>query len=336
MQVGEDNAWRGMGGRSGRPRAVLLTATCMLLALALLAQRPERNAEGAGAPASHPASVRTTVTGDASAREKTGTAATVQPRPGRADGRDTGPVNAIPSRRRDFETADDLFEYSQRLLPALREGDPEAAWLMSRVVDYCAGYAADPAAFARDSATLAGRDLPATQALNAARARVDARCRRFTPADRLSQVRVRQLRLQAARGGSLAAEAELLARGEPVSTASDYGNALLDRIGSAGDAEAFGALAPAVEVPGWLSMLDQDVAPQYHAIVWQLAACRMGLDCGAQSTLMTSYCVNGGICSRRSGQGFEEFVYDAAIPRQSADLVRDAVAALVERFGGAP
>jgi len=174
------------------------------------------------------------------------------------------------------------------------------------------------------------------RALNAARARVDARCGRFTPADTLSQVRVRQLRVQAARGGSLVAEAELLARGEPVSTADDYGNALLDRIGSAGDAEAFGALAPAVDVPDWLSMLDQTVAPQYHAVVWQLAACRMGLDCGPHSTLMTSYCVNGGICSRRPEQGFEEFVYDAAIPRQSADPVRDAVAALVERFGGAP
>ncbi|TYT27530.1 hypothetical protein FZO89_07240 [Luteimonas viscosa] len=232
--------------------------------------------------------------------------------------------------------ADDLFEYSQQLVPALREGDPEAAWLMSRVVDYCAAYAADPAAFARDSATLAGRDLWAAEAMNAARARVDARCRRFTPADGLSQVRVHQLRLEAARGGSLAAEAELLARGEPVSAEGDYGNALLDRIDSAGDVEAFSALAPAVEVPDWLSMLDQDVAPQYHAIVWQLAACRMGLDCSAQSTLMTSYCVNGGICSRSSGQGFEEFVYDAAISRQSADPVRDAVAALVERFGGAP
>ncbi|WP_202839774.1 hypothetical protein [Luteimonas saliphila] len=336
MQVGEDNAWRDVGGRRWRPRTVLLAATGMLLAAGLLAHRLDRGVDGVGTSTAPPKPAPTTVAGDGARREAATPRAVEDRLRGNAPVREANPADAVPSRRRDFETTGDLFEYSQRLLPALREGDPEAAWLMSRVVDYCAVYAADPAAFARDSAALAGTGLPASEAMNAARARVDARCRRFTPADGLSQVRVRQLRLEAARGGSLAAEAELLARREPLSTASDYGNALLERIGSAGDAEAFGAMATAVDVPGWLSMLDQDVAPQYHAIVWQLAACRMGVDCGPQSTLMTSYCVNGGICSRRAGQGFEEFVYDAAVPRQSTDLVRDAVVALVDRFGGAP
>ena len=129
---------------------------------------------------------------------------------------------------------------------------------------------------------------------------------------------------------------ELLARGEPMSAGSDYAAALLGRIGAAADAEAFGALSTAVEVPQWLSLLDLDVAPQFQAIAWQLAACRMGADCGPDSMLMTSYCVNGGICSRQPEQGFEQFVHDAAIPRQSLDHVSAAVDALVDRFGGAP
>lgn len=335
MQVGQDNAWRSIEAGHVQPRVVLLAAVALMLALGLWLSRG-----GHGAPDAPSApGAATSAPGRPAAATMINAIPVTPPPVSRDDARPDGmpaTVRPAPPLRQGLEAGDDLFAYAQQLQPALREGDPEAAWLMSRVVDYCAGYASDPAAFARDSATLAAAGFPAVEAMNAARARVATRCRRFTPGDGFSPARVRQLRMQAAQGGSLPAEAELLARGEPVATSDDYPGALLERIASAGDAAAFGALSTAVEVPDWLSLLDRDIAPQYQAVVWQLAACRMGADCGPGSTLMTSYCVNGGICSRDPSQGFEAFVYDAAIPRQSVDHVSAAVDALVERFGGAP
>jgi hypothetical protein len=44
---------------------------------------------------------------------------------------------------------------------------------------------------------------------------------------------------------------------------------------------------------------------------------------------MTQYCANGGICSRDPSQDFERFVFDAAIPRQSADVINEMVDSLM-------
>lgn len=237
--------------------------------------------------------------------------------------------------RRELDTADDLFEYAQRLAPAMRAGDPEATWRMSRIADYCAAYASDPAGFARDTRTFSDLAPALSAALTAARERVGDRCRRFSPSDGLSPAFAQRLRLDAARAGSLVAEAELLATGQPLSAGERYARDLGERLRRAADPDATGALASASgDNISLLAFVEPQVAPQFRELVWQLAACRMGMDCGPESALMTSYCVNGGICSRTPGQGFEAFVYDAAVPRQSADLVRDAVAALVGQFGG--
>lgn len=333
MQVGEHNAWRDPAGR-GHSRVLLLAALCLGLLLALVVVQRQ----------AVPGALASTVTVAPSGVPAAAPGARVSPLPAPSsmDGHGSdvapqaGPADPVAARRRAFETSTDLFDYTQRLLPAVREGDAEATWLLSRAVDECAAYAADPAAFASDSALLAGMGLASARTIEASRNRVDARCRRFGPRDGLSQARVRQLRLEAAQSGGLVAEAELLARGEPLSVDDGYSDDLLERVDRADDADAFGALSAAGRVPDWLSMLGQNIAPQYAPLVWQIAACRMGADCGPQSVVVTSYCVNGGICSRRPEQGFEEFVYDAAVPRQSADVVREAVETLVERFGGRP
>lgn len=333
MQVSLDNSGGMRSGRARPWRALACAAlACALLAAAWWRAGPQSDAlppavavpsDAAASPGGHEVAADATLARDGAAPRPPQPVATVA-LPRRAGLRDA------------FETADDLFAYSQRLLPAVQAGDAEATWLLARVVDYCASAATDPAGFARDSALLAGMRLPAARTIAGVRARVGARCARFDASDGLSPLRVRHLRLQAARAGSLAAEAELLAAGEPLSAAPGYANGLLERIGRAGDAEAFGALSGAADVAGWFTMMDGQVAPQYQTLVWQLAACRMGMDCGPQSTLMTAYCVNGGICSRLPEQGFEDFVYDAAVPRQGADLVEVAVQGLVERFGGQP
>jgi hypothetical protein len=67
---------------------------------------------------------------------------------------------------------------------------------------------------------------------------------------------------------------------------------------------------------------------QFAELAWQLAACKLGQDCGPKGSLMTSYCANGGICSQDPQQDFASFVYDAAIPRQGADVVQEMVDSL--------
>jgi hypothetical protein len=247
------------------------------------------------------------------------------------------PAHAAPQSvlRQRFERSDDLYAFAQALAPAVDRGEPEAVWLMSRVVEDCAGHAADPAGFARDTERLAGIRVAAAATMRAARERVRERCRRFAASDGLSIASAGRLRLDAARNGSLVAEAELLGTGQPLVDGQDYADELVARVRDSLDAEAFRAISPAMggsDGPGVFSQ--PDIAPQFRELVWQLAACRLGLDCGPDSALMRSYCVNGGICSRDRHQGFEEFVYDAAVPRQSAELVRSMVDMLVRGNGG--
>ena len=268
-------------------------------------------------------------------------AAATAPLPAAGPGARTQPRNvstaASPARLREaFEAAPDLFAYAQSIAPAVRAGDAEATWAMSKVVDYCAGYSVDPAAFARDTALLGGMRLRAGATMTAARERVGARCRRFSGADSLSPALVRTLRVHAAGAGSLAAEAALLGAGQPLVDGEDYARDLVERVRQSLDAEAYAAIAPAMGTMDarMLAYAEPDVAPQFRELVWQLAACRLGMDCGPESAVMTSYCTNGGICSNDGSQDFEEFVYDAAIPRQSADLVRNMVDMLVVDTGG--
>jgi hypothetical protein len=72
---------------------------------------------------------------------------------------------------------------------------------------------------------------------------------------------------------------------------------------------------------------------QLSELAWLLAACRLGNACGPGSVLMTSYCANGGICSRDSSQDFNTFVLDAGVPRQGADNLNLMVDSLMSGIG---
>jgi hypothetical protein len=242
---------------------------------------------------------------------------------------------AQSSLRRRFETSDDLYAFARDLAPALRRGDPEALWLMSKVADYCAGYSVDPAGYASDTRLLADMDLANAAALTAARERVGRRCGRFTVSDGLSRSMVRQLREQAAGAGSLAAEAALMSMGHPLQEGEGYASDLVARVRDSLDPDAYNALSPASAGGGSLFALsDAPAPPQFNQLAWQIAACKLGLDCGPDGALMTNYCVNGGICSEDPAQGFEVFVFDAAVPRQSEDVLRGMVQTLIGRDGG--
>lgn len=241
------------------------------------------------------------------------------------------PAPRVVRWREEFERSDDLYGFLQTLLPAVAAGDHEAAWLASRVYDYCAGFAVDPAGHARDTAVLDGFGLRSASTLAGSRDRIASRCRHFSPGDGLGRELVFLQRLEAAEAGSLAAEAALLAMGEPLDDSQAYRRDLVDRVEESRDPEAYSALSPAMGIfaSGDPAHAGQVAGTPISELAWQLAACRLGLDCSAESALMTAYCGNGGVCPADGPQDFETFVYDAAIPRQGKDAVEELVDSLL-------
>lgn len=245
------------------------------------------------------------------------------------------PPRAIQRHRMDFERVQDLYAYARELEAAERAGDADAGWMLSRVHDYCAGYALDPAGYALDTRALDGMHLPTSPALVAARERIGRRCAGFAPQDALDRDAILARRTAAAKAGSLAAEASLLALGQPLAEAASYKRGLLLRVLASRDPEAFLALAPAMGIAasGEEAFEDQVAGTRFTELAWQMAACRLGLDCGASGALMTSYCANAGICSRDRQQDFVGFVLDAAVPRQGEDAMRGMVETLLNETG---
>ncbi len=213
-------------------------------------------------------------------------------------------------RRSGFDDERDLYRYAQRLSAAVDGGDAEAGWMLSRVYDYCAAYAQDPAGYAADSTALAGQALPGASAMFQARQRLQARCTGFVARDALTASRILAQRTDAARAGNLAAEAALLSLGRPLQATAEYRRELVQRVLDSRDPEAYLALSGAMgaTASGDDAYRGYVAGDQYAQLAWQLAACRLGLDCDAGSNLMTSYCANGGICSSDASQDFPSFV----------------------------
>ncbi|MET0893701.1 MAG: hypothetical protein ABWY01_09060 [Pseudoxanthomonas sp.] len=237
--------------------------------------------------------------------------------------------------RMDFEGATDLYAYLQGLRVLEAAGDPHALWNASRVLDYCATYASDPAGYAHDTGAIHALKGAATATMAATRDRVSQRCRRFVPADGLSMDTLRAKRIAAARAGSLAAEAALLSMGEPLSASNEYAQDLVGRVLHSAQPDAYLALSPAMGIAasGREAYFGAVSGSQYSELAWQLAACRLGADCTASGGLMTSYCANGGICSRNASQDFYTFVLDAAVPRQGAENLNEMVDSLLSDIG---
>ena len=234
-----------------------------------------------------------------------------------------------------FESSTDLFAYAQQLRRAGDKGNTEASWLLSRVYDYCASYALDPQGYALDNQALLAMDLTAAPGLIAARERVGRRCVGFTAADGLGRTLTITQRRQAAMAGNLAAEAALLAAGEPLRADPEYRRSLVERVAQSKDPEAFLALSPAMGITAasddaYRGLVAGD---QFSQLAWQMAACELGLACGPTSALMNSYCANGGVCSRDPGQDFKSFVFDAAVPRQGVEKMNELLNRLLRKSG---
>lgn len=236
------------------------------------------------------------------------------------------------SRPQAFERSSDLFAFARQLQPAADAGDAEAQWLVSRVHEYCDGYTRAPVDYDRDTALIESLGLRAARPLGEARGRVAERCRRFGPGDTVGFLQLVQQRQAAADAGSLAAEAALLAMGEPVGADAHYRRDLVERVQASRDPEAYAALAPAMGIAAAedVAMAGQIAGTRISEQAWRLAACRLGLDCSQKGALMTTYCANGGICARNDTQDFSAFVREAGLSPGEVDEVDHMVDVLVD------
>ncbi|MEN5059331.1 hypothetical protein [Luteimonas sp. TWI1416] len=252
-----------------------------------------------------------------------------------------GPASTVPvSPRQAFERSQDLFALAQRLQPMAESGDAEARWLVSRIHEYCAGYARAPVDYARDTLLLASLPLPAARPLREARARIERRCGRFVADDAPNFVQLVEQRREAALAGSLPAEAALLSMGAPLADDEDYRRGLVERVLESADPDAYAALAPAMgeAAAGDPALAGRVAGSQNAETAWQNAACGLGLDCSGNGALMTRYCAEGGICAQDETQDFSTFVRQASPPedaeqidQMTAELRRDRQVGMVMR-----
>jgi len=249
--------------------------------------------------------------------------------------------NAIPSGlpldiRADIEGDTDLFAYAQRLQLQAANGNAEAAWMVSRVYDYCATYAMDPGGYQLDNALLSGMGMTASPIMVQARERVARRCDGFVSSDGLGRQLILTQRLQAAKAGNLAAEASLFAEGQPLQNTPAYRRGLVERVMDSRDPEAYMALSTGMgqRASGDRALDGLVAGDQFSELAWRLAACELGMACGADSVLMNNFCANGGICSQDGGQDFATFVYDAAVSRQGAGKMKTLVEKLIKQRNG--
>ncbi len=246
--------------------------------------------------------------------------------------------NQVPSGlaldiRADIEGDTDLFAYAQRLQLQAANGNAEAAWMASRVYDYCAVYAMDPGGYPLDNALLAGMGMSASVPMVAARERVARRCSGFVSSDHLGRELILTQRRQAARAGNLAAEASLFAEGQPLQDNPGYRRGLVERVLDSRDPEAYMALSTGMgtRASGDRAFDGLVAGDQFSELAWRLAACELGMACGPDSVLMNNFCANGGICSLDGGQDFGTFVYDAAVSRQGAGKMKALVEQLIKQ-----
>ncbi|MBA0101170.1 hypothetical protein WH218_19250 [Stenotrophomonas indicatrix] len=246
------------------------------------------------------------------------------------------PGTALPSGlpldiRADIESATDLYAYAQRLRVQADRGNHEARWMLSRVYDYCAQYAVDPGGYRLDNNVLSGLGLSAAPEMVEARERVAQRCGGFVPGDKLGPALVLGERRRAAQQGNLAAEAALFAEGEPLHDNEQYRRDLVERVRTSRDPEAYMAIAPGMglRAAGDKALVGMVAGEQLSELAWRVAACELGLPCGADSVLVNSFCANGGICSPDGTQDFREFVYDAAVSRQGAGKMKEWIKRLI-------
>lgn len=243
-------------------------------------------------------------------------------------GSSRGAANAAPMPRRN------LFREASTLLPRANGGDAVALEQVASIYRYCSQYAFNPQAFANDVKVKKSVRSDLTQTFDALSTRMEQECGGFVGQD-IGLRRSIAMTQQAAAQGNLAAQAQLLAAPLLSGKAPDSALAALAKQALATrDPEAMAALAPLMgqASAGRVDALDGlPVGTMLDEAAWNIAACRLGRDCGSQSRAVAEMCMYGGVnCSMRS---VEDFYRLEMLPPADGARLGQLVNQLTQRTG---
>lgn len=243
---------------------------------------------------------------------------------------------AIVNPRAALDNSEDLYALVQELSLYANAGDSEALWVISKAIEYCSVYGANPAGFVADTELLIdGVPNELGSAIKSARNRLSNRCRGFAGGgeEMFSRSSMIANKVRAAKAGSLAAEAALVSRRAPLSTDVYYLTNLANRVAQSGDPEAYVAISSSMGVfaSGHEDIFGRISGTENATFAWQLAACRRGLDCSPAGMLMSSYCVIGGICG--SYVNFEDLLFKALLPADERNRVNEMAYEVISKGG---
>lgn len=233
-----------------------------------------------------------------------------------------------------YERTSDLFGFTLSMRPLSDTGNGEASRLIAEAYAECWTYALDSSGFLSDMHLKAELRPDLSKSLTQAYRRVEERCRFFRGAE-IGPKASRELLRRAASQGDVAAQVKLFAleRGNHKSgQMTDDLRKLGQKVLVSRDPYAFAAFAEVIGTAS-LGRIDE-LYPMPAGTVaaeaaWQIAACRLGRNCGPSSTIVTNMCINGGMnCSLRS---LEVFYTQEMLPPAELQKVRQHVIWLIQR-----
>ncbi|MGO4221002.1 hypothetical protein AB4Y64_03985 [Lysobacter sp. TAF61] len=225
----------------------------------------------------------------------------------------------------------DLANLTATLYPRSEGGDGNASQQIASAYQECWLYAMNPIGFTEDMRNR-GKLRPdlATKIAQASEITSD-RCDGFA-GKKIGPSAINAMLERAARQGNMAARTELFVQNAILkgATSEQIKSAAVDVLAS-GDPDAFAAIAPLMGAPsaGDLQALQPIPAgsPVSEA-AWNIAACRLGRQCGPDSRAVLQMCLGGGInCELRDIQSFYEQV---VLPPADIPKLRQLVGLLTQ------
>lgn len=246
------------------------------------------------------------------------------PSPGRS-------LSEVEPVRTKLEGTDDYGLLVATAMPLGEGGDKESAELVARVLEYCSFYSQSPEKFTSHVESLASASLDQRQAaaLRSLGSRMAERCSNVMPGTSIGTPDIQQWQQKAAELGSIRSLVRTAVTDNQAVTNEDK-KQILEAAVASGDPDAlleaaellrFAPDAGIEGFPAHGSELDQ--------YAWQIAACKLGADCGRGGLFMDQLCLSGLGCGANS---YEELVRSQYVPQGGTALLDKKVRAALAYF----
>lgn len=226
----------------------------------------------------------------------------------------------------------DLFESVTTMLPRSDAGDAQASRMIAAAYQECGQYAINPIDFDEYIRVLSSVREDLAPNLSSARDTIVRRCGRFA-GQRIGPAAIRAMLNRAAEQGDLASEVQVFAERaiRKGGVSAEEIIPIVDRVLASRDAEAYAAIAPlmgSVSAGAQSRLAPIPAGSDLAEAAWSIAACRLGRDCGPNSSAVLQMCLGGGInCELRP---IESFYTQAVLPPADQARLRQLIHQLVQ------